>query len=183
MKIRKSALPPSSILAKHHYHYVDSFEGNLTTRHQNLAITEVGKAFFNSGPKWIEKLFSLRNNIVKRLGLKTPAANTDKQAQLAQFNCEAGERLGLFEVFYRDEKEVVLGEDDKHLNFRVSLFLDDAGTVSSQKLLTITTTVQFHNRWGRLYFLPVKPFHRLIVPTMLRNMIKYLEKQQAESNL
>lgn len=183
MKIRKSALPPTSILAKDHYHYVDSFEGDLMAYPQNLSITEIGKAFFSSGPKWIEQLFALRNNLVKRLGLKTPADITDKQAQLAQFNGEVGERLGLFEVFYRDEKEMVLGEDDKHLNFRVSLFLDDAGTTSLQKRLTITTTVQFHNRWGKLYFLPVKPFHRLIVPTMLKNIIKHLEKQHVESGL
>lgn len=183
MKIKKNAFPSASVLAKDNYHYADSFEGELIDIHQNLTTATVGKAFFNSGPKWIEKLFALRNNIVKRLGLKTPAANTDRQAQLAQFNCEVGERLGLFEVFYRDEKEVVLGEDDKHLNFRVSLLLDEMGAASLQKRLTITTTVQFHNLWGRLYFLPVKPFHRSIVPTMLKNVIKHLEKQQAENNL
>jgi len=183
MKIRKSALPPISILAKHHYNYADSFEGDLTAHPQNLSVTEVGKAFFSSGPKWIEKLFALRNSLVKRLGLKTPANATNKQAQLAQFNGEVGERLGLFEVFYRDEKEMVLGEDDKHLNFRVSLLLSDSEKTSSQKCLTITTTVQFHNKWGKLYFLPVKPFHRLIVPTMLKNIINHLEKKHVESHL
>lgn len=177
MKIKKSAFPPTSVLAKESYHYADSFEGELTDVQQNLTTAKVGKAFFSSGPEWIEKLFALRNSIVKRLGLKTPTKTTDKQAQLAQFNGEVGERLGLFEVLYRDEKEVVLGEDDKHLNFRVSLFLDDIGAIQLQKRLTITTTVQFHNLWGRLYFLPVKPLHRLIVPTMLKNVIKHLEKQ------
>ncbi len=183
MKIRKSAIPPNSILTKYHYNYADSFEGDLTAHHQNLSITEVGKAFFSSGPRWIEKLFALRNSLVKRLGLKTPANTTNKQAQLAQFNGEVGERLGLFEVFYRDEKEMVLGEDDKHLNFRVSLLLSDSVKTSRQKCLTITTTVQFHNKWGKLYFLPVKPFHRLIVPTMLKNIIKHLEKEHVESHL
>ncbi|MDR1119950.1 MAG: DUF2867 domain-containing protein [Dysgonamonadaceae bacterium] len=27
----------------------------------------------------------------------------------------------------------------------------------------LTTIVRFHNVWGKIYFLPVKPFHRLIL--------------------
>jgi hypothetical protein len=30
------------------------------------------------------------------------------------------------------------------------------------------TIVHYNNIWGRLYFLPVKPFHKLIIRTMLR---------------
>ncbi|AYZ35431.1 DUF2867 domain-containing protein [Chryseobacterium indologenes] len=33
----------------------------------------------------------------------------------------------------------------------------------------------FHNWTGVLYFLPVRPFHKLIVPAMLKNIIGQLE--------
>lgn len=39
--------------------------------------------------------------------------------------------------------------------------------------LTIGTVVKFNNRFGRLYFLPVKPMHaHVIVPMMLRHLAK-----------
>ncbi len=43
------------------------------------------------------------------------------------------------------------------------------------KKLTISTTAKFNNWFGKLYLLPVKPFHKLIVPIMLRRMIKKIE--------
>ena len=62
-----------------------------------------------------------------------------------------------------------MGLDDRHLDFRVSLRLlrsDDAAGV-----LQLTTTVTFHGRLGRLYFALVRPFHRRIVPAMLRSAV------------
>ena len=61
MVTTKASLPPSSILANHHYDYVDSFAGSLTDQHSNIDTAKVGKAFFCSGPKWIDKLFTFRN--------------------------------------------------------------------------------------------------------------------------
>lgn len=181
MTIIKTHLPNSSILAGNHkkYNYVDSFQGTLFDGENKFKSIDVGKAFFSSSPKWVEKLFTLRNKIVSVFGLKTSGELTDKQKQLDNFKCEQGEQLGLFKVFYKSENEVVLGEDDKHLNFRISLFLDQSLTDKSRKDLTISTTVEFNNWFGRLYFLPVRPFHKFIVPTMLKGIINELEKQNS----
>jgi hypothetical protein len=48
--------------------------------------------------------------------------------------------MGLFKVFSRTGHEVVIGEDDKHLNFSVSLFLENHKTETNKKNLTISTT-------------------------------------------
>ena len=77
----------------------------------------------------------------------------------------------MFQVFDKNENELILGEDDKHLNFRISLFIDH-----QSKEIIITTTVIYNNWFGKLYFLPVKPFHRFIVPSMLKAIIKELGK-------
>lgn len=179
MANRNVSLPCSSILANHTYDYMDSFSGILPDEHLNIDTAKVGKAFFGSGPEWIGKLFSFRNAIVKRLGLKTPETVIDRQKQLNEFKCEVGERLGLFQVYHRDEKEVIIGEDDKHLDFRVSLYLQPNENNLHEKTLTISTVVKFHSWLGQLYFFPVKPFHRLIVPTMLKSIVKHLTKKQA----
>lgn len=179
MIVKKTKLPNNSILKKNikKYDYIDSYQGELIDNEKNVSSTEIGKAFFTSVPKWAEKLFKVRNKIAKLFGLKTAGDITDRQNLLNNFNCEPGEQLGLFKVFDKTNNEVVLGEDDKHLNFRVSLFLDQQKNDISKKTLTITTTVEFNNLFGRLYFLPVRPFHKLIVPTMLKGIIKQLETQ------
>ncbi|HNP79162.1 MAG TPA: DUF2867 domain-containing protein, partial [Cyclobacteriaceae bacterium] len=81
---------------------------------------------------------------------------------------------GLFRVYDKNDFEVILGEDDKHLDFRVSLLLVPDSKNPGIKKLLITTLVRFNNVWGKVYFLPVRPFHKLIVPSMLNNMISQL---------
>jgi hypothetical protein len=76
-------------------------------------------------------------------------------------------------VFHKTDHEIILGEDDKHLDFRVSLFLDE-NTETNQKQLTISTLVKFNNIFGKLYFMPVRPLHKLIVPTILKGIIKQI---------
>lgn len=179
MKIIKTKLPNQSILnsSNKEYGYVDSFQGNLIDIENKFTSVDIGKAFFSSSPQWVGKLFALRNKIVSIFGLKTSGDISNREKQLENFKCEAGEQLGLFKVFAKTENEVILGEDDKHLNFRVSLFLNQPTNETNQKNLIISTTVEFNNWFGKIYFLPVRPFHKLIVPSMLKGIIKELEKR------
>lgn len=90
-------------------------------------------------------MLKLRNTIVGVLGLKIGGAEA------------------AFPVISQTENEVVTGLSDKHLNFRASILKDPAaGTVS------LTTIVHFNNAWGHLYVLPVKPFHKIIMRTLLK---------------
>lgn len=180
MTILKTALPKESLLNTNaeKNDYIDSFQGVLNDPENKFTLVDIGKSFFSSGPKWIESLFALRNRMVSIFGLKTPGNITDRQNQLNNFKCEKGERFGLFKVFDKTENEIILGEDDKHLNFRVSLFLEEQKNELTKKNLTISTTVAFNNWFGRLYFLPVKPFHKLIVPTILKGIIRELERNE-----
>ncbi len=175
MKIEKVNLPKNSILAKTDYDYVDSYKSDVKDNQNNIDSLTVGKAFFSSSPKWIESLFNLRDRLVSIFELKTSGAIKNKEELLNNFKGTVGERLGLFKVFSKTDTELILGEDDKHLNFRVSLILDKIEP--SKKSLIISTTVKYNNWFGKLYFLPVKPFHKLIVPTMLKGTIKEIEKE------
>ncbi len=177
MTIIKSALPVKSILKtdENQFDYVDSFQGNFVDKNGNIGSTEIGKYFFESGPKWVDKLLTLRNILVRPFGLKTSRNVADKQKVLDNFKGEKGEQIGLFKVFDKTDDEIILGEDDKHLNFRVSLFIDKQNESRNEKKLILSTTVKFNNWFGRLYFLPVRPFHKLIVPLMLKGIIKKIE--------
>lgn len=176
MKIKKIEFPAKSILSQgeEKFDYADSFEGGLVGNGQNFDITQIGKAFFTSGPKWGKKMFAFRNKVVGLLGLKT-GTEIEPEKEADDFTCEVGERMGLFKVFNKTNNEIVIGEDDKHLDFRISLLFDKNQGGQDENSLTISTTVKFHNWLGVLYFLPVRPFHKLIVPAMLKNIIGKLE--------
>lgn len=170
MKPIKSSLPTTSLLKNTTYDYLDSYSVALDTN--NLNVEKVGKSFFTSSPAWVSWLFTLRNKIVSLIGLKTSGSSeTERETVLKNFKGEIGQRVGLFKVFDGNENEIILGEDDKHLDFRVSLLLD-----KKENLLRVSTTVKIHNWLGNLYFLPVKPFHKLIVPTMMKGMVNQLTK-------
>lgn len=179
MTIVKTNLPNHSILKNNEtsYDYIDSYQGNFIDKNGAVTSTIIGKSFFMAGPKWVEKLFALRNNVVAMFGLKTSEKIADRNALINSFKCEKGEQIGLFRVYDKTKNEVLLGEDDKHLNFRVSLFIEQLPHDSTTKKLVISTTVKFHNWLGRLYFLPVRPFHTLIVPSILKGIIKNIEKE------
>lgn len=179
MRISKTKLPTDSILnlRPKMYDFVDSFQGSLNPINKDLNATELGKAFFVSGPKWVAYLFAFRNRIVSLFGLKTSGEIRDREEQLKNFSCAPGERIGLFTVFNKTDNELIIGEDDRHLNFRVSLHLQPKTPLDNTRILTISTAVEFNNWFGKLYFLPVRPFHKRIVPAMLKGMIKALEKE------
>jgi len=176
MEIKKIEFPATSILyqSKEKFDYADSFKGGPVGNGQNVDITQIGKAFFTSGPKWGKKMFAFRNKVVRLFGLKT-GAETDVVKETDNFTCEVEERVGLFKVFNKTSNEIIIGEDDKHLDFRISLLFDKNRGEKDENSLTISTTVKFHNWLGVLYFLPVRPFHKLIVPAMLKNIIGKLE--------
>ncbi len=173
----KSTIPNDSLLnePEEKYDYIDCFRAYIPDKQNKISPTDIGNAFFSSAPDWVDKLFGLRNKIVGLFGLKTSGSRVDRKIAPTILKLEKGDQIGIFKVFEKTNKEIILGEDNKHLNFRVSLFIGEADINGIEKSITISTLVQFNNWFGRLYFLPVKPFHKLIVPTVLKAMIKRLE--------
>jgi hypothetical protein len=181
MTIIQTNIPEHSVLNRSHkkYDYSDSYQGSLTDRENSLTPTDTCKAFFSSIPRFGEKLVALRDKIVSIFGLKVTGKPFTAQ-ELNSFKYEVGEELGILKVFDRVSSqtgnEIVLGVDDKHLNFKLSLLLENSG-IDKQKNLIISTVVEFNNWFGRLYFLPVKPIHKVIVRVMAKEIIKKLEKR------
>jgi hypothetical protein len=169
-----------SLLNGTNYDYADAYDKEFVSNRKDINSTTVGKLFFSSGPKWMEVLFKLRNRLVKLFGLKTSGTARDKDELLKKFKCKPGEQLGLFKVFEKNEREVVIGEDDKHLNFRVSLLLSEG--IELKRILTITTTVKFNNRFGKIYFAVIKPFHKAVVKSMVNGIIVQLSSATEEKS-
>lgn len=171
-----SRIPDQSVLKDEEnlFDYIDSFQAEISGEEQQCSMSCIMELFSSSGPQWAGKLMKIRDRIVQLFGLKTSLAS-EEYNKLDAIQYEVGKQYGIFELFYKIDNEFVLGENDKHLNFKVSLLLESIAN-SQDKKLSITTAVKFNNIWGKLYFLPVKPFHKLIVRKTVENIISKIEK-------
>ena len=115
-------------------------------------------------PRWVMILLGVRNALLRPFGLKT--GDEMGFAPPTREDIAAGRYEGIFGVKAVDEEEVVLGDDDRHLDFRVSVLK----TRAPENHVAISTWVHPHNIWGRLYLVAVYPFHKLIVWRMLANL-------------
>lgn len=98
-------------------------------------------------PTWAKGLVTLRNLITAPFGLMPDGP-------------DAPAKLGLFPVEISSEKEVIVGFNDRHLDFRVSVF-------RKQGQIYLATWVHPHNLAGRIYLKTILPFHVLIVRNAL----------------
>ncbi len=133
----------------------------VTGQGSALTARSAALAIFSESPRWIGTLMSLRNRIARRFGLKTPQPSRYRGDTPAD-----GARVGIFPVMAETTQEMLLGLDDSHLDFRivVNVKLEQTGTLQ----VTVTSLVRAHNLLGRTYLRMVLPFHRLIVPHLLR---------------
>ena len=114
---------------------------------------QVAEAVFHRPPAWVLAAMGLRNAIVAPLGLKAPRSA----------------RRG-FPMLDRDDHEVLLGLDDRHLDFRVSVHVEGATAV-------VATRVQIHGALGRAYFAPVRLVHPVAVRAMLTRAAHRLSRR------
>ena len=135
---------------------------------QEISLEELPLLFFDAFPKWFNGLMQIREAIAGKIGLKT-AKGIDIEKQIKEFKGLPGQSLALFHVLGRTENEILCGENDKHLDFRASFF---SRPVDGFTEIAIATTVQFNAYLGKAYFLPVQPIHKMIVPIILKRMVK-----------
>lgn len=72
-------------------------------------------------------------------------------------------------VFASSPECVVVGLDDKHLNFR--LVIDVVDVSAHMRRVTATTLVHRNSLLGRFYLAIVMPFHKTIVPALLARLV------------
>lgn len=157
------------------YDYTDSFTYVIGDPADKLGIVEIAEVFSQPGPKWIERLLALRDKLVAPFGLKT--SDSAPESTLSDDKWQPGAQAGIFRVFDRTADTILLGEDDKHLDFRVLLSIERIQDEASKKKITVSTLVKRHNWLGKIYFFFVKPAHRLIVPAMMKQKFRQLESE------
>lgn len=134
--------------------FADNFSILVTDK--DMTLEQAARNIFEHTPKWIVKLLALRNLLVRPFGLRGTVPTGEKE----------GDVIGFFPVIKRGTDDIVLGFDDKHLDFRIIVCLAN----EPFKTISVATLVRRNNLLGKIYLFFVKPFHRIIVPTMLKQV-------------
>ncbi len=137
---------------------VDYFDSYMIVKNTPDSVGEVTRKLLKA-PGWVNALGRLRDMLVKPFGLKTENDIKNEHSGNQEFDFAP--------VLYRSDQEIVMGMNDKHLYFRLSV-LKVAQQKDSQVYLT--TVVRFNNLGGRIYFALIRLFHGLIVRTMLKRL-------------
>jgi hypothetical protein len=158
--------------ASHGTHYIDSF--SLRLPEGAPVADDLLIRTLTDLPGWVTSMLALRNAVVSPLGLRT---GSERGLSTSELPLCPGGHVAFFAVKAREtatgHDEILLGEDDAHLDIRLSgLCARDA---DGEMRFAVTTLVQFHNAFGRLYFVPVRPFHRLMMRALLVRVDRWLE--------
>jgi Protein of unknown function (DUF2867) len=145
-QVQTDTLPPTSSLWSHHKpgDFLDCYSIASSLSPREAAARGV------TLPGWARALLSLRNTLVRPFGLKTGVVDRART-------------VGIFPVCRESADEMILGLDDRHLDFRVALFRQDGR-------IYMSTWVHPHNLAGRIYLRIVMPFHILICRGMVARM-------------
>lgn len=158
-KVYKLKTYPENTMVLSDLNRVDYFDSYMIFKNTQDSVAGITCKILKA-PGWVDALGKLRDVLVKPFGLKTE--NDIKNGQtnnLPEFDFAP--------VLYQSDKEIVMGMNDKHLYFRLSV-MKIARQDDSQVFLT--TVVRFNNIGGKIYFALIRLFHGLIVRTMLKHL-------------
>jgi len=117
-------------------------------------------------PKWVTFLLNLRNVIVSIFGLKTGKIENVSE-NLEKLNFKQDQSIGSFFIILKEKNHFIAELKDKHLDFRFSILIRKEDGITK---LSLTTIVKINNIFGKVYFFLITPFHRLIIPNILKRL-------------
>lgn len=167
-RVTPCPLPPASSLAATaaNANFCDAFMIEIP-RDDRVAL-EIYLDTVRKTPGWVHGLMAWRNRLGRMAGIRDLGRMDALDAGRPAADYRVGERIGIFTLYSINDREVVLGDSDKHLDVKLSILKDDTDSLSR---ITVTTVVHIHNWLGRCYMLPVAPLHKRIVPAILARAI------------
>lgn len=139
--------------------FVDCFEVDIGQT--DAPLEDVVQHIFLDLPTWVRLLLRIRDCAVAPFRLKT-TQNLPTVSQ-AQASLTVGEPVNFLNVREKYENEVILGEDDWHLDFRISIHR----IAGKPDCVAMASWVRPHNLFGRMYLNAILPFHTAIAKSQL----------------
>jgi hypothetical protein len=152
IKAHAVPVPSDSVLAPLYVgaDLLDAFAIHLPAG-ANDDLEVLARAGFERPAGWIRALTRVRDAVMATVGVKSSRA-------IGAAAAARGPVIGYFPLLSKSAGELVVGEDDRHLDFRVAILLR-TGAAGGRELVVVTV-VHCHNRLGRTYLAVIAPFHR-----------------------
>ncbi|AMO99514.1 hypothetical protein CAter10_1760 [Collimonas arenae] len=106
------APPPESRRLLPGHDFADAYQ--VATSISGLDARQAADAIIKHPPSWIKGLMTIRNRVVKLFRLRTVEMGVDDPKSALRM-------VGGFPIVSQSSQEVILGFDDKHLDFRISI--------------------------------------------------------------
>jgi hypothetical protein len=124
----------------------------------------LARVAFERQAGWIRALTWVRDAVMATVGVKSSRA-------IGAAAAARGPVIGYFPLLSKSAGELVVGEDDRHLDFRVAILLR-TGAAGGRELVVV---VHCHNQLGRKYLAVIGPFHRTILRANLERVVRVME--------
>ena len=130
--------------------YCDSVSKRMK-RTEPLSPDHIFGEMFCNFPKPVAWLFKLRDALVKPFGLQGGGGFRNLISE-------------------RSDEEIIISKNDRHLRFWVGIYcsLPEDGWQEA----AVTTVVKFNNILGKVYFIGIWVFHKVLVKSLFRKAIK-----------
>jgi hypothetical protein len=129
----------------------------LRVNDRNLTALDASRLMLGHFPPWVRMLMTIRNMVVAPFGVKASTVHSAEEMEM----------IGIFPIVSQSPRQVVLGFDDRHLDFRAVIDVSECG---GQTLVSAMTLVKRKFLFVKIYLAAITPFHNLIVATMLANL-------------
>lgn len=143
---------------------VKTIEGDVTLR-------EFIVGMFTYYPAWIKALYGIRAGFVRLLGMKQEAMKIKKLTpQILPF--EKGKWATFFQVYDAQENDYwIATASDKHLDAYIVVAQEQLA--SGKTRFHVGTIVHYKNWAGPVYFNVIRPFHHIVVASMMQAGVDY----------
>lgn len=165
MTVQACEVPVSSALDRTKVdtaYFRDAYHAPLT---HDQSVVDMFFAIFGYRPAWMNAALITRNRVASLFGLKAPSAQELLHGTRSH-DYAVGERIGTWPIHTLTETELIAGVDDKHLDFRLSIFIE-----AESRSVVVSTVCNVHNTFGKLYLLFVIPFHKWGVQVLIRRAV------------
>ncbi len=120
----------------------------------------------NYQPAWISLLFGVRGIFARMLGLGQSGVPRFRTLRPDTLPMTPDQRASLFKVRAAEDERFWIGEaNDRHLSAAIAVIVEE--DAQGQNRFHVLTIVHYHNCTGPLYFNAIRPFHHLVVGSMV----------------
>lgn len=145
--------------------FLDCYSVSLRSRPDLLEadMRVLANHILNSDISWMRTLLTVRDRLTGLVGMKTTDRLALEQSGLPLEERQVGDRVEFFKIYSVSDNEIVLGEDDWHQDFRLSVLR----TAGRSPRVFAATCCKRHNLAGYAYLALILPFHKLIARSVL----------------